>query len=48
MDCSWKCITTLARRFPDGSNALPLDQLEGLLKRLIAIDRVVRPWLERA
>jgi 2-dehydro-3-deoxyphosphooctonate aldolase (KDO 8-P synthase) len=31
----------------DGSNALPLDQLEGLLKRLTAIDRVVRPWLER-
>jgi len=29
----------------DGSNALPLADLEQLLGRLLAIDRVVRPWL---
>lgn len=29
----------------DGSNALPLAQLEPLLERLLALDRVVRPWL---
>jgi 2-dehydro-3-deoxyphosphooctonate aldolase (KDO 8-P synthase) len=29
----------------DGSNALPLADLEKLLGRLLAIDRVVRPWL---
>ena len=29
----------------DGSNALPLAQLEQLLTRLLALDRVVRPWL---
>jgi 2-dehydro-3-deoxyphosphooctonate aldolase (KDO 8-P synthase) len=29
----------------DGSNALPLAQLEPLLTRLLALDRVVRPWL---
>jgi 2-dehydro-3-deoxyphosphooctonate aldolase (KDO 8-P synthase) len=29
----------------DGSNALPLAQLEPLLTRLVALDRVVRPWL---
>ncbi|MBI4458437.1 MAG: 3-deoxy-8-phosphooctulonate synthase, partial [Acidobacteria bacterium] len=29
----------------DGSNALPLSHLEPLLERLLAIDRVVRPWL---
>lgn len=29
----------------DGSNALPLAQLEPLLERLLAVDRVVRPWL---
>jgi len=29
----------------DGSSALPLTQLEPLLTRLIALDRVVRPWL---
>lgn len=28
----------------DGSNAMPLDQLERLLDRLLKIDRVVRPW----
>ncbi|MBI3934587.1 MAG: 3-deoxy-8-phosphooctulonate synthase [Acidobacteria bacterium] len=34
-----------AAALSDGSNALPLGQLEPLLTRLIAIDRVVRPWL---
>jgi 2-dehydro-3-deoxyphosphooctonate aldolase (KDO 8-P synthase) len=34
-----------AAALSDGSNALPLDQLEPLLARLLAIDRVVRPWL---
>jgi 2-dehydro-3-deoxyphosphooctonate aldolase (KDO 8-P synthase) len=29
----------------DGSNALPLAQLEPLLERLLSLDRVVRPWL---
>jgi 2-dehydro-3-deoxyphosphooctonate aldolase (KDO 8-P synthase) len=29
----------------DGPNALPLAQLEPLLTRLLALDRVVRPWL---
>ena len=29
----------------DGSNALPLAQLEPLLTRLVALDSVVRPWL---
>jgi 2-dehydro-3-deoxyphosphooctonate aldolase (KDO 8-P synthase) len=29
----------------DGSNALPLSQLEPLLERLVRLDRVVRPWL---
>jgi 2-dehydro-3-deoxyphosphooctonate aldolase (KDO 8-P synthase) len=29
----------------DGANALPLAQLEPLLTRLLALDRVVRPWL---
>jgi 2-dehydro-3-deoxyphosphooctonate aldolase (KDO 8-P synthase) len=29
----------------DGSNALPLSQLEPLLERLVKLDRVVRPWL---
>ena len=29
----------------DGTNALPLSKLEGLLERLLKIDRVVRPWL---
>jgi 2-dehydro-3-deoxyphosphooctonate aldolase (KDO 8-P synthase) len=29
----------------DGPNALPLAQLEPLLTRLVALDRVVRPWL---
>src|ERR1035437_546477 len=28
----------------DGANAMPLDQLERLLDRLLKIDRVVRPW----
>jgi 2-dehydro-3-deoxyphosphooctonate aldolase (KDO 8-P synthase) len=32
----------------DGSNAMPLDQLEGLLDRLLKIDRVVRPWQKQA
>ena len=34
-----------AAALSDGSNALPLTQLEPLLTRLIALDRVVRPWL---
>ncbi len=34
-----------ATALSDGSNALPLAQLEPLLERLLAIDRVVRPWL---
>ncbi|MSO18883.1 MAG: 3-deoxy-8-phosphooctulonate synthase [Acidobacteria bacterium] len=34
-----------AEALSDGSNALPLAQLEPLLERLLAIDRVVRPWL---
>jgi 2-dehydro-3-deoxyphosphooctonate aldolase (KDO 8-P synthase) len=29
----------------DGSNALPLSQLEPLLERLVKLDCVVRPWL---
>jgi len=29
----------------DGANSLPLSALEPLLNRLLAIDRVVRPWL---
>lgn len=29
----------------DGANAVPLDQLERLLERLLAVDQVVRPWL---
>jgi len=29
----------------DGPNAVPLDQLERLLERLLAIDRVVRQWV---
>ena len=29
----------------DGSNALPLAQLAPLLERLLALDRIVRPWL---
>jgi len=34
-----------AAALSDGSSALPLTQLEPLLTRLIALDRVVRPWL---
>jgi len=34
-----------AAALSDGSNALPLAQLEPLLTRLLALDRVVRPWL---
>jgi 2-dehydro-3-deoxyphosphooctonate aldolase (KDO 8-P synthase) len=34
-----------AAALSDGSNALPLAQLEPLLERLLAMDRVVRPWL---
>ena len=34
-----------AEALSDGSNALPLAQLDPLLERLLAIDRVVRPWL---
>ncbi len=34
-----------AAALSDGPNALPLAQLEPLLERLLAIDRVVRPWL---
>lgn len=34
-----------AAALSDGANALPLAQLEPLLERLLAIDRVVRPWL---
>jgi 2-dehydro-3-deoxyphosphooctonate aldolase (KDO 8-P synthase) len=34
-----------AAALSDGSNALPLAQLEPLLTRLVALDRVVRPWL---
>jgi len=34
-----------AAALSDGSNALPLGQLEPLLTRLVALDRVVRPWL---
>jgi 2-dehydro-3-deoxyphosphooctonate aldolase (KDO 8-P synthase) len=34
-----------AKALSDGSNALPLAQLEPLLERLLAIDHVVRPWL---
>jgi 2-dehydro-3-deoxyphosphooctonate aldolase (KDO 8-P synthase) len=33
-----------AAALSDGSNALPLSQLEALLGRLAALDRVVRPW----
>ena len=29
----------------DGSNVLPLSEMERLLERLLALDRVVRPWL---
>ncbi len=29
----------------DGANALPLSELDCLLERLLAMDRVVRPWL---
>lgn len=34
-----------AAALSDGSNALPLKQLEPLLERLVKLDRVVRPWL---
>jgi 2-dehydro-3-deoxyphosphooctonate aldolase (KDO 8-P synthase) len=34
-----------AAALSDASSALPLSELEGLLERLLAIDRVVRPWL---
>jgi 2-dehydro-3-deoxyphosphooctonate aldolase (KDO 8-P synthase) len=34
-----------AAALSDGSNALPLAELEPLLTRLVALDRVVRPWL---
>ncbi|HWP86121.1 MAG TPA: 3-deoxy-8-phosphooctulonate synthase [Terriglobia bacterium] len=34
-----------AAALSDGSNALPLAQLEPLLERLVALDRIVRPWL---
>ena len=34
-----------AAALSDGSNALPLTQLEPLLQRLVQLDRVVRPWL---
>jgi 2-dehydro-3-deoxyphosphooctonate aldolase (KDO 8-P synthase) len=34
-----------AAALSDGSNALPLAQLEPLLERLVKLDRVVRPWL---
>ncbi len=34
-----------AAALSDGSNALPLAELEPLLTRLLALDRVVRPWL---
>ena len=34
-----------AAALSDGANALPLSQLERLLERLLAMDRVVRPWL---
>jgi 2-dehydro-3-deoxyphosphooctonate aldolase (KDO 8-P synthase) len=33
-----------AKALSDGPNAVPLDGLEGLLERLLAIDQVVRPW----
>lgn len=34
-----------AAALSDGPNAVPLDKLEPLLERLLAIDRVVRPWM---
>jgi len=34
-----------AAALSDGSNALPLSQLEPLLERLVQLHRVVRPWL---
>ena len=34
-----------AAALSDGPNALRLDELEPLLARLLALDRVVRPWL---
>jgi 2-dehydro-3-deoxyphosphooctonate aldolase (KDO 8-P synthase) len=34
-----------AAALSDGSNALPLAQLEPLLTRLVALDRIVRPWI---
>ena len=34
-----------AAALSDGANALPLEQLERLLERLLQLDRVVRPWL---
>lgn len=33
------------RALSDGANALPLDRLERLLRKLLAIDRVVRNWV---
>ena len=36
-----------AAALSDGPSALPLAQLEPLLERLLALDRVVRPWLGR-
>jgi 2-dehydro-3-deoxyphosphooctonate aldolase (KDO 8-P synthase) len=32
-----------ARAKSDGQNALPLDRLEALLRRLVALDRIARP-----
>ena len=34
-----------AAALSDGASALPLAQLESLLERLLALDRLVRPWL---
>jgi 2-dehydro-3-deoxyphosphooctonate aldolase (KDO 8-P synthase) len=34
-----------AAALSDGSNALPLSELDRLLERLVQLDRVVRPWL---
>jgi 2-dehydro-3-deoxyphosphooctonate aldolase (KDO 8-P synthase) len=34
-----------AKALSDGTSALPLEKLEGLLEHLVALDRVVRPWL---
>ncbi len=34
-----------AKALSDGPNAVPLEKLDALLERLLALDRVVRPWL---